>query len=126
MVEAAKSRYEVEGILSEQLQSLATKLSNTQLSGNETWLTFSPTVRIQVTHAPLTINAYNGETLVAAFNSAGMFHFQHTLEAPDGDTSVWAETFRSHKDPMIHGPSHIAFDYTFIGARLITKAGGVE
>ncbi|XP_050315758.1 neutral alpha-glucosidase AB [Anthonomus grandis grandis] len=81
-----------------------------------------------ITAKPLKLEFYHKEHLVSVVNGKGLFGFEHYRTKPaDGekdpqiqdDPGAWEENFKSHHDSKPKGPSAIAADFNFPGARRV-------
>lgn len=90
--------------------------------------------------SPLTIDFYQGSTLVTSANSRGLMNFEHLrkkpepkqpsenedeqagnedIHPPDDDPGAWEENFKGHHDSKPYGPTAVAMDFTFHQANIL-------
>ncbi|XP_014253247.1 neutral alpha-glucosidase AB [Cimex lectularius] len=71
---------------------------------------------------PFKIDVFKGSTEIASVNARGLFKFEHTRPKPQEkdeseDAGAWEENFKSHHDSKPFGPTAVAMDVTFKGAK---------
>lgn len=65
---------------------------------------------------------HDGKTIISS-NEKGLFRFEHSRTKPaevdeSEDPGAWEENFKSHHDSKPHGPTAVAMDFTFKGAKV--------
>lgn len=89
--------------------------------------------------SPLSIDFYQGSTLVTSANSRGLMNFEHLrkkpepkhpsenedehadehIDPPEEDPGAWEENFKGHHDSKPNGPTAVAMDFTFHQANIL-------
>lgn len=77
---------------------------------------------IELHSVPFRIDVFYNDELVISGNARGLFKFEHTRikpeqPDPDEDPGTWEENFKSHHDTKPHGPTAVAMDFVFPGAK---------
>uniref|UniRef100_A0A0A9X6S5 Glucosidase II subunit alpha n=1 Tax=Lygus hesperus TaxID=30085 RepID=A0A0A9X6S5_LYGHE len=79
--------------------------------------------KVSLHSVPFKLEVSAGGTTYISINERGLFRFEQTRVKPperdeSEDSGAWEENFKSHHDSKPHGPTAVALDITFKGAKV--------
>ncbi|XP_014273428.1 neutral alpha-glucosidase AB [Halyomorpha halys] len=78
---------------------------------------------VEIHAVPFRLDIKHDNQVLISVNSRGLFRFEHTRTKPEErdeneDPGLWEENFKSHHDSKPFGPTAVAMDVSFVGARM--------